>query len=438
MTDRITLIEDITAYAADLVLCGTDILVILELMRRSFGEIRKHRYMVYAGMAALIFGIVTWGHLTGNVAVSFFIFWICIFVVGFYPPDFRKKILFCTALLSLNVSVLFVINDITNILPKGWYLYGLTAYHILFWGIVYLSMKFSENSGEMLTGKMWALLCAIPVLCLAGTAFTALLTGCYSGSVREAALLHLPVQMIFLAVNLLVFVLYRELTKAYAADRENALLLQQIEYQKRQYEENERADQAIREIRHEMKNQLRTLTTLYKNGEQAELGAYLEATTGRLECFQQRIRTGNLPADSLLNMKINEIEQAGICCNADVLIPSDLEFPLTDMIVILGNLFDNAREACVLLREDNVRNIRVNFSMNYTGGILLIHMDNPYGEFSEKTRKEEADLHGLGLKNVERTVRRLRGMINYSARDHLFSVDIMVRFPQEEKKERIR
>lgn len=437
MTDRITLIGGITAYAADLVLCGIDILVTLELMRRSFGEIRRRRHMVYAGMAVLVAGIVTWGHLTGNVAVSFFIFWICILVVGFYPPDFRKKVLFCTALLSLNVSVLFVINDITNILPKGWYLYGLTAYHILFWVIVYLSMKFSGNSGEELTWKMWALLCAIPVLCLAGTPLTALLTGCYSGSVREAALLHLPVQTIFLAVNLLVFVLYRELTKAYAADRENALLLQQIEYQKRQYQENEKADQAIRKIRHEMKNQLRTLTALYKNGEQAELGAYLEATAGRLENFRQRIRTGNLPADSLLNMKINETEQAGICCNADVLIPSDIEFPLTDMIVILGNLFDNAREACMLLREKNARNIRVNFSMNYTGGILLIHMDNPYGEFSEKTRKEEADLHGLGLKNVERTVRGLRGMMNYSARDHLFSVDIVIRFPREEKKERI-
>ena len=91
----------------------------------------------------------------------------------------------------------------------------------------------------------------------------------------------------------------------------------------------------------------------------------------------------------------------------------------------------------MLLREKNARNIRVNFSMNYTGGILLIHMDNPYGEFSEKTRKEEADLHGLGLKNVERTVRGLRGMMNYSARDHLFSVDIVIRFPREEKKERI-
>lgn len=98
MTDRITLIGGITAYAADLVLCGIDILVTLELMRRSFGEIRRRRHMVCAGMAVLVAGIVTWGHLTGNVAVSFFIFWICILVVGFYPPDFRKKVLFCTAL----------------------------------------------------------------------------------------------------------------------------------------------------------------------------------------------------------------------------------------------------------------------------------------------------------------------------------------------------
>ena len=415
------------SYIADLVLCGIDLLVMLELMKRSFGEIEKYKRALYAVVFIAAFALVTWGHGIGNAAVSFFIFWVCIFTAGFYPRGFRKKLLFITALVSLHVSVMFVINDITNILPKTWYLYGLTAYHVLFWIIVYLSMRFSEDSGEEMTGKMWALLSAIPALCLAATPFTIILTGYYSGSVRQAALLHLPLQIIFLAVNLLVFVLYREFTRAYEKSRENALLLQQIEYQKKHYEDSRKADQTIREIRHEMKNQLRTLTALYKNAKQEELGRYLEETSGRIENTRKEICTGNLPMDSLLNLKLDEMKRAGICCTADVLIPSDLEFPLTEMIVIIGNLFDNAREACLRMKEQQSR--EVNFSMCFTDGILLIHMDNPYSEFSLRTRKAEKSLHGLGLKNIAGTVDRLHGLMSYSAEDHLFSVDISVRFP---------
>lgn len=410
-------------YLLDLLLCLLDVLLIFELMNRSYGKIPARRSLLYGIMIGLTFLCVSWYHYTGEYVNPFFDLAVYLCLLGFYPSSFKKKLLFSIALISLQISVLLLLNDITNILPKGWIMYGLIGYHVLFWLVLYLSMRFSEKAGRELTPLLWALLSTIPLMCAAATPFTLLLSGYYSGPLREAALYHLPLQLIFLLINLIVFVLFSEFTKFYSRSWENALLQQQVAYQKRRYKDLEAANKEVRELRHEMKNHLKTAAYLYKQGSQSELADYLQETLDRLTDIDQVITTGHLEIDALLNIKLRELEETGASCSADILIPSDLALPFTDMVVILGNLFDNAGEACETLPAAQRH---VSFTMRYTEGCLWINMKNPYDVFSTVTKKQDRLSHGLGLKNIEKTVQKYNGTLAYSAQDHIFSVDLIL------------
>lgn len=417
------MILSVFEFLLDLLLCQLDVLLILELMNRSYGKIAAHRRLIYSLTIGLTCLAVCSFHYWGDYVNPFFNLAVYFCVIGFYPSNFKKKLLFSIALLSLNLSVLLVLNDITNILPKGWIIYGLIGYHALFWLVLYLSMRFSKNAGQDLTPLLWALLCAIPLMCMAATPFTLLLSGYYNGPLKEAALYHLPVQLIFLLINLMVFVLFTECTNVYSKSRENALLLQQVQYQKHHYKDLESANREVRELRHEMKNQLKTAAYLYEQGSKSELSDYLQETLDRLTTIDHVIATGHLEIDALLNIKLRELEEISAQCSTDILIPSDLELPFTDMVVLLGNLFDNAKEACETLPAAKRW---VSLTIRYTEGSLWINMKNPFQEFSAVTKKQDRLAHGLGLKNIEKTVQKYNGTLADSAQDHIFSIDLIL------------
>lgn len=417
------MIITVVEYLLDLVLCEIDVLLIFEIMNRSYGKMKKNNKLIGFIVISLVFIITAYFHYVGNYINTFLNLFVYFCVIGFYPPNFKKKLLFSISLLSTNISALLVLNDITNIFPKVWIVYGIIGYHIIFWMVLYLSARFSENSYEELTPLLWGLLCTVPILCMLATSFTLFLTGYYNGSLKKAALLHLPIQIVFLVINLMVFVLYTEFTKFYSKTKENALLLQQVQYQKQHYKELEMANSKIREIRHEMKNQLKTATYLYEKGSQTELVNYLETSLNHLTDIEQVIHTGNFEMDALINIKLNELDKINAKYYTNILIPSNISFPFNDMVIILGNLFDNAKEACEMLVESE-RTVYV--SICYINQSLLIKMKNPFKEFSPQTQKNDKIIHGLGLKNIERTVKHYNGVVSYSTQNNTFAIDIIL------------
>ncbi len=410
-----------TDYLADLMLCELDVLMVLEVFNRTFGKREKHAKAVCAVMAGGVFGCVSFGYLCGNPAVSLFVLALCLCVLPLYPGTFQKKMLFAVGLISLNISVVLILNDITNILPKARYIYGYAACHVLFWINLYLLMKAAEHADSELNGKIWALLYAVPAVCIVSVPFLIWLAGNYSGSVRQASMYHLPIQTAFLMLDLMAFVFYAEFAKYYRQAGEKALLSQQMEYQREHYQKLKDAYDTMRELRHDMKNQLRTAAYLFENGSDAALSEYLETSEAKIRDAEQIIYTGNMEIDALLNIKLEEMKRSEIQCSTDILIPADLEFPLEDMVILIGNIFDNAAEACEKIRSDQRK---VNFSMQYRDKTLWIHMDNPCGTFSEVTEKREKALHGLGLENIKRTAKRYGGFASYEVENGTFNIDI--------------
>ena len=85
----------------------------------------------------------------------------------------------------------------------------------------------------------------------------------------------------------------------------------------------------------------------------------------------------------------------------------------TDIVTILGNALDNAVEALQMMPEGQDRIVYLK-SVTYAN-MLVLRISNQFcGKLSVKngmlhTLKSDADMHGIGLKSIEKAVKRYNG-----------------------------
>ncbi len=183
-----------------------------------------------------------------------------------------------------------------------------------------------------------------------------------------------------------------------------------------------------RQFRHDWKNRIQVLQGIAEQENVQLLYEYVSEIENKANEYQVYSNTGNLLIDSIINSKLDNARKKKIEIEASVMLPANLSINTDDIIVILGNLLDNAIEACERLKEFRT----ISFLMKYEGGCILINIKNSFDEVirtSEDefvTRKEDKELHGIGLKSVRNTIEKYNGILEILAEENLFSVDVMM------------
>lgn len=194
------------------------------------------------------------------------------------------------------------------------------------------------------------------------------------------------------------------------------------------YLEVETMYKQIRGWRHDYRNHIQAMKVMAQNGDMSAIKDYLDMLDNDLNTVDTVIKTGNAMADAILNSKISLAKSNGITVKADAHIPVKLKMSELDLCVILGNLFDNAIEACRSLPEDK-RIIRVYMDMkntqlyisftNFTSGKKLDKIGNRF-----KTTKGEG--HGFGLVRIDNIIERLQGYLSRNSEDGAFTTEILI------------
>ncbi|MBD5544811.1 MAG: GHKL domain-containing protein [Lachnospiraceae bacterium] len=183
-----------------------------------------------------------------------------------------------------------------------------------------------------------------------------------------------------------------------------------------------------RQFRHDWKNRIQVLQGIAEQENVQLLHEYVSEIENKANEYQVYSNTGNLLIDSIINSKLDNARKKKIEIEASVMLPANLSINTDDMIVILGNLLDNAIEACERLKEFRT----ISFLMKYEGGCILINIKNSFDQVirtSENefvTRKEDKELHGIGLKSVRNTIERYNGILEIIAEENLFAVNAMM------------
>ncbi len=188
--------------------------------------------------------------------------------------------------------------------------------------------------------------------------------------------------------------------------------------------------QTLRAQRHDFNNYVSTIYGLIHLGKIEEAKKYILNLSKDVVDLNEIVNVCHPVVGSILNMKKEKAARSKIDFNVDVDLPTKLPFEFVDISTILGNLLDNAIEACEKISNDFkkicVRIYIKDFYMiikieNSKSDQVILKSDNLIGYLTTKLDKEN---HGLGLKNVRKAVLKYDGMLNIEDKGKEFLVDI--------------
>lgn len=206
-----------------------------------------------------------------------------------------------------------------------------------------------------------------------------------------------------------------------AAEYQNQLLARQVDEVQHIY-------MTMRGWRHDYHNHLQSLKAYLKADQLSEAMDYLDRLETDLEDVDQLIKTGNVSVDAILNAKLSLAVQNGVEVDFKAAVPKKLAVTDIDLCVLLGNLIDNAVEACAKLPEGQKKYLRL-----YIGifkAQLYISVTNATAELVRKLDEayvtNKRGSHGHGLKRINLIVEKYSGYINRKNEPGVFVTEVLL------------
>ena len=195
----------------------------------------------------------------------------------------------------------------------------------------------------------------------------------------------------------------------------------------RHYDEVNTMYRKMRGWRHDYHNHIQTLKAYMSLEQYDETMQYLNRLDDDLTRVDTLLKTGNVMVDAILNSKLTLIQEQNIQVDATAAVPEDISISGIDLSVIIGNLLDNAMEACMKL-PDKERFIRI--YIDIIKKQLYISVTNSMPEqpkkLDERFLSTKGDSHGFGLLRIDSIVGKHGGYVNRKTDIGIFSTEIML------------
>ena len=221
--------------------------------------------------------------------------------------------------------------------------------------------------------------------------------------------------VILLGVNVLVFYIYIKLADDLQLRRMTSVYEQQLDLCERHQQERELSILRLRDMRHNMKNNLVSILAYAENGDNEKIIRFVNEIMEEGGIKTSTVtNSGNIVIDSLIGYWYVEAKKVGIDFSVNLNIPMEMPFRGADICLILGNLLENAVEAAQ--KAEGKKYIRLR--MKYDKNNLLLFVENNYKGVLIKTKdkrlkstKTDAGNHGVGLSSVYRIAAKYHGVV---------------------------
>ena len=206
--------------------------------------------------------------------------------------------------------------------------------------------------------------------------------------------------------------------------------LKLVEYQTEQSEKHLNEVRSIhkemRGYKHDFHHHLQALKGQLEAGEVDRALVYIEQLDNQLMNVDTLLKTGNVSLDAILSAKIAQAKAENIAVTVKANVPDQLTISDLELSIIIGNLLDNAIEACRTVTGE--RFIRIFISMK--GTMLYFSMLNAAGEKMKKTGSlfatHKDGVHGFGLRRAEAILEEHGGWVKYNSEDGAFTSEFLV------------
>ena len=184
----------------------------------------------------------------------------------------------------------------------------------------------------------------------------------------------------------------------------------------------------MRGWRHDYHNHMQKIRAHLALQEYDKVDEYIDLMEDELAAIDLKYRTGNVGVDAILNSKLSLAEEKGLRIKCDASLPQSLPLNPVDLCVLLGNLIDNAIEACEQMGEEEDKFLRIYICVRKSQ--LYVSVSNATKELVRKLDKEyisnKRGNHGHGLKRINLIVEKYEGYINRQNETGVFATEVML------------
>ena len=226
-----------------------------------------------------------------------------------------------------------------------------------------------------------------------------------------------------LSILLTILILKNKYDKRLSAFQDSVL--------KKQRDEVQNIYQTMRAWRHDYHNHMQSIKALLSMGKKEELSDYLDNLEKDLDSIDIAIRTGNVGLDAILSSKVSIARKNNIEVNCTAKVPQELTVSDVHLCAIVGNLMDNAIEACEKMKKetpDAIRFIRVYIGLFKSQ--LYISVTNSTKESKRRRLSElvtsKLGEHGFGLRRIDKIAEKYDGYVNRKNEPGVFATEVML------------
>lgn len=234
---------------------------------------------------------------------------------------------------------------------------------------------------------------------------------------------------VVIVVLILLMIYYFNVQNKYQI--ENSILERFNEQQREYFEQLLEKEQRTRQFRHDIIAELIQIKNYEDRKEYEKLGSYLDEMLSDISSISKYdYDVGNEIVNTILNYYLLPIKDK---CKIEVkgYISDSLDIARRDLCILVSNLVKNAVEA---VEQVSDKEKYIFFEIKSGNIFLQINMRNTCAEHIGITKageiyttKVDKINHGLGIKNIENTLRRYEGYAEYKIEDNCFVSEIMVK-----------
>lgn len=239
------------------------------------------------------------------------------------------------------------------------------------------------------------------------------------------------IQICSLLLLIIISVVVSNIVKIAISEQEKTelseLLAEQIENQVNYYERINEIYDEFRSFRHDFQNHIFCLQSILDANDVEQAQQYLTDLVKLSAGTKPRYNTGSVIIDALLNDKSQTAENQNTFIDFTGYIPTTGIHNI-DLCTIFSNAIVNAIEACDKSNSTDEKHIQIH--SDFRQGYYFLTITNPIFEGLRMengriiTSKKNKTIHGYGLANIIKTVKKYNGKTDIYVLDNAFHLEL--------------
>lgn len=209
----------------------------------------------------------------------------------------------------------------------------------------------------------------------------------------------------------------------------------QKQFEKQQFELLSNTNQLLRTWKHDLQQHLSVLEIMLKDNDYLSAQDYLNSIHTEIKQNIWQVQTGNHVLDAVLTSKLPKIQSEGICFTHSIFLPEVLPLGNLELTSLMGNLFDNAIEACEKLDSSSKKYITLDIKpfnkFLYINMVNSSNGDYHYNLAHQLLSAKQGIEHGIGLKRIQQIVTETEGFMQTLPGPDSFHITIVFPLPNK-------